>query len=81
MRLAPSDGAQGDHFGTRIDTSCDLLIAGASRHDHDGMINSGAAYLFTGVDLMPRTADINADGTVNVVDLVEAIMQWGPCAY
>lgn len=28
----------------------------------------------------PRPADVNGDGVVNVVDLLELLGAWGPCA-
>ena len=45
-KLAPSDLASGDHFGSSLAINADALVVGAQLADGNGL-DSGAAYLFT----------------------------------
>ena len=44
--LTATDTTSGDQFGGSISLQGDRLAVGASKHDHNGVWNTGAAYLF-----------------------------------
>ncbi len=44
--LYPSSVQPYDYFGRTVDISGDYVIAGAQQHDHNGMDDTGAAYIF-----------------------------------
>ncbi len=44
--LQPSSVQPYDYFGGHVDISGDYVIVGAQQHDHNGMEDSGAAYIF-----------------------------------
>lgn len=46
-KLVGSDTAAGDEFGRSVAIAGDTAVVGAGNHDHAGLNNSGAAYLFT----------------------------------
>ena len=46
-RLEGHDIAAGDTFGRVVSLKDDTLVAGAYAHDHSGVANTGAAYVFT----------------------------------
>ena len=52
-RLTASDGAEGDQFGISVAVDGNTAVVGAFREDDDdnGWVDSGAAYVFTRVDL------------------------------
>jgi len=87
--LKASNTDASDQFGSAVSVSDDTLIVGAISEDSnatgvngdqaDNSVSaSGAAYVFT-VASPPCPADIGANGTVNVDDLLAVINSWGPC--
>lgn len=46
--VTPSTTASGNNFGSAISLSGTRLLVGAKNEDYDGLINSGAVYLFSG---------------------------------
>ena len=46
-RLEGHDIGAGDRFGGKVSLKDDTLVAGAYAHDHNGVSNTGAAYVFT----------------------------------
>lgn len=85
------NGLTTESFGSSAHLSGDRLVVGARSHDTNGN-NSGAAFFFTGLrnpDLdgngLPDSCefvigDTNDDGIVNVLDLLQVLTNWGPCA-
>ena len=65
-KLLPSDGAQGDLFGTSVAISGTTAVVSAHIDDDNG-ISSGSAYLFSTV--VPCPADFNDDGHLNFFDV------------
>lgn len=47
--LVASDGAGGDRFGAAVAMSGEWLAVGAPNHDHNGVTDAGAVYLFQNV--------------------------------
>ena len=45
--------------------------------DDDQAIEAGSAYVFNLPDCADCPADVNGDGTVNVLDLLEVLAAWG----
>lgn len=75
-KLLPDDGAELDYFGFRVAISGSTAIVGAYRDDDNG-IDSGSAYLFDAGATCYW--DLNGDGYVGVLDLLEVIYNFGPC--
>ena len=46
-RLEGHDTGAGDRLGGKVSLKDDTLVAGAYAHDHSGVANTGAAYVFT----------------------------------
>jgi hypothetical protein len=45
-KLAPSDGANDDHFGFAVAMEGDAILVGAHRNHHSGSFDAGAVYVF-----------------------------------
>jgi hypothetical protein len=76
QKINASDGFNGHNFGQAVGVSGNVVIAGAI--NADGIVNdSGAAYVFFSCPGSP--VDVNGDGLINADDLVEIILNWGPC--
>ena len=54
------------------------LIVGAWRAGPGGNSNAGESYVVFS-PVVPCPEDVNVDGVVNVLDLIELIMSFGPC--
>ncbi|NCO03742.1 MAG: hypothetical protein GW903_06090 [Alphaproteobacteria bacterium] len=66
-KLIANDGAPDDRFGYAVSINGKYAIAGAYWHDHNGIINAGAAYIFdiiTGAQVQKLIAD---DAIANAV--------------
>jgi len=46
QKLAPTDGASGDKFGSSVGISGGTLIVGAHEHDPNSISNAGSAYIY-----------------------------------
>ncbi|MHC4990866.1 MAG: FG-GAP repeat protein [Planctomycetota bacterium] len=75
-RIAASDAAEGDNFGKVVAIDGYLSLVGAWRNADEGE-DTGSAYLFD--DCSDCPSDISGDDHVNVDDLVELLLAWGPC--
>jgi uncharacterized repeat protein (TIGR01451 family) len=69
VKLTPSDGAAGDHFGHSVAVSGDIAVAGAYGDDDNGLY-SGSAYVFSrhqgGADAWGQVAKLTAsDGAAH----------------
>ena len=45
-KITASDAAQADSFGNAVEASGDVLLVGARQHEHTGLLNAGATYVF-----------------------------------
>lgn len=89
--LKASNTGQNDAFGQSVAVSGDSAVVGAWSEDsnatgvngngaNDGMLDSGAAYVFD-LDLPASIpGDLNGDGAVNGADITIVLGSWGPCA-
>ncbi len=81
-KLTANDAAAGDRFGCSVSVSGNNIVTGAWLDDNacpsDPDCNSGSAYVFQPV-VAPCPADTNDDGTVDVLDLLAVLAEWGPC--
>lgn len=86
-KLVASDGAAYDVFGFSVGVSGDVALVGAERDDDNGA-DSGSAYIFDGVSGLDSGGkgtpvececpwDLDADGSVGVVDLLALLGAWG----
>ena len=78
-KLLPNNGDPYDRFGNTVAISCDTAIVGAIWDDDNGF-DCGAAYLFdAAITSVNCPWDLNGDGEVGVIDLLELIQDFGPC--
>jgi len=61
-------------FGRSISVSGSTVVVSAPWDDDAGS-RSGSAYVLE--DIMPCPAALTCDGTVDVLDLLEVVAQWG----
>ncbi|MCH8152565.1 MAG: hypothetical protein IH830_09365 [Planctomycetes bacterium] len=78
VKLLANDGAAGDVFGTSVAISGATAIVGAPEDDDNGT-NSGSAYLFDAAGASACPWDLDGNGVVNVLDLLEVVHNFGPC--
>jgi hypothetical protein len=45
-KLTAGDGAKGDEFGFSVSIRGDVVVVGAYRDDHEGVVDAGSAYVF-----------------------------------
>ncbi len=76
QKLTTDDAEQGDRFAHSLAMSGDDAIIGAYFDDDSGD-NSGSAYLFSYTP--PCPSDLNGDGVVDVIDLLQVLGDWGEC--
>ena len=61
-KLTANDGAASDNFGHYVAIRGDVVIVGAPKHAHNGLKQSGAAYIFTrDGERWAQTAKLTAD--------------------
>jgi FG-GAP repeat len=80
-KLTASDASQDDYFGYAVAVRDDIALVGAAYDNLGGIPDAGSAYVYS-LNCVPSchpSADINCDGTVNIVDLLAVIAAWGPC--
>ncbi len=81
VKLLPNDGAVGDEFGRSVAISGATAIVGARRDDDecraDPFCDSGSAYLFDAAAPGKCPWDLDADGTVGILDLLALLAAWG----
>lgn len=70
-KLLADDGDAGDLFGLSVGIAEDRVIVSAQRDDDNGL-DSGSAYVFE----LPCKADVNGDGTLDVLDFVAFQTLW-----
>ena len=75
-KLLADDGAEHDHFGYSVAISGATAIVGAYLDDDNGA-DSGSAYLFDAA--VPGTCpwDLDAGGSVGILDLLALLAAWG----
>ncbi len=73
-KFTANDADGGDIFGQSVYIIGDTIVVGAPNDDA-----SGSAYVFQVIEAT-CPADITGDGTVDVLDLLEILSAWGPCA-
>ncbi len=76
VKLLRDDGASYDYFGVTVAISGATVVVGAPADDDNGS-NSGSAYLF---DASVCPWDLDANGTVGILDLLTLLANWGACA-
>ena len=76
-KLLADDGAGGDQFGWSVAISGATAIGGAWTDDDNGE-NSGSAYLFDAAGAPPCPWDLDANGSVSILDLLSLLAAWGP---
>ncbi|MCH8165428.1 MAG: FG-GAP repeat protein, partial [Planctomycetes bacterium] len=75
-KLLPNDGAADDVFGDSVAISGATAIAGAPGDDDNGF-NSGSAYLFDAAAPGKCPWDLDASGSVGILDLLALLAAWG----
>ncbi len=73
--LVPDDGAAGDSFGGSVAISGATAIVGA-RGDDDNGSQSGSAYLFDAAAPGMCPWDLDASGSVGILDLLALLAVW-----
>lgn len=73
-RLEASDGDTGAEIGFAAAIDGNHLVLGAPRQDD----TAGAAYLYE-LDRSLQYGDTNKDGSIDILDLILVIAQWGDC--
>jgi len=68
-KLLPTDGSFSDKFGSSIaiDTHTNTIAVGANHHKDDGVISTGAAFIFA--PATPCPADLTGEGDLNFLDI------------
>ena len=79
FKLLPDDGAASDLFGISVAINGATAIVGA-RNDDDNGTDSGSAYLFDAAGPGSCPWDLDASGSVGILDLLILLSAWGPCA-
>lgn len=69
QRLLASDGHFGDQFGNNVAIDGEVAVVGARLHDHDGLDDAGAAYVFRfdGAEWIQEQELLPADAEVDGV--------------
>ncbi len=75
-KLLADDGAADDYFGGSIAISGGTAIVGAYWDDDNGT-NSGSAYLFDAAAPGKCPWDLDANGSVGILDLLALLAAWG----
>ena len=75
-KLLPDDGAALDEFGRSVAISGAVAIVGAW-HDADNGRQSGSAYLFDAAGTPACPWDLDASGSVGILDLLALLAVWG----
>ncbi|MCH8165311.1 MAG: FG-GAP repeat protein [Planctomycetes bacterium] len=75
-KLLADDGAGGDQFGWSVAISGATAIGGAWTDDDNG-IASGSAYLFDAATPGKCPWDLDASGSVGILDLLALLAAWG----
>ncbi|MCZ6542746.1 MAG: PKD domain-containing protein, partial [Planctomycetota bacterium] len=75
-KLLADDGAGGDQFGWSVAISGATAIGGAWTDDDNG-IASGSAYLFDAATPGKCPWDLDASGSVGILDLLALLAVWG----
>jgi len=70
--LYPEPNDWGNMFGRDVALDNGRAIIGANGEDQQ----SGAAYMF---NINTPTGDLNCDGTIGVIDLLQLLASWGAC--
>ena len=76
VKLTASDGAPGDEFGDSVALHEGTALVGAIFDDTPAGTDGGSVHVFN-VGPTPTPADVNGDGVVNVLDLIELLLCFG----
>lgn len=68
VKVTASDAAADDWFGFSVSLSGDHVIIGADGDDHNGKVEAGSAYIYSGDDAFKVVGDLNGDGVVDLLD-------------